>query len=714
MTSKISYFKFIKADIRQRGWLAALSAVLFFLLMPVYTLLTLDGMKATAASNGGNSSFLDMASNAFPRMFNGTSLPLAITIALLGLVCAATGFSYLHSKEKQDFYQSMPLGRFRWFTVSYVSGLLMFLVPYLVFGGCTLLIGQLNGLMDPKLFIACLTAMLGGLLGFLICYHTALFAMFLTGQLVTGILASLVLFVYGSILTALYGGLVGSFFKTWSHSSPNKLSYVLNYSSPASLYVCINTGTTYRGLGSTTIVCTLLCIVFLLACSLILCRYYPAEAAEHAIAFPKSAPVIKILIAMPTALFAGLLADSLNSNTENLWIIFISILTVVLLCLMIEFIYHRDLRQILSGKISTAVSVGGVLIILFLLQFDVFGYDSYLPKENNITNMSIYCDSFSNYFSYPESYQSINYDQLTAPGAAIKNYAPLYQLAKTGVENEKQGITPSAIDQGKHRDAENITLRFGLSKKRSVYRKYAVDRTKLLDAMRQLCKSETYRKELFPVFHLDRKEILQISAQDIYYHLSKLSLSREQQNQLLDAYEKDVLNVDISTLANDAPLGELWVELPDRNTSGTDDSSAISDASDKSSDSGNATIMLGRLYVYSSYRNTLNLLNQFGYTFRTKIDPEDVLLMTYYPNEDIGETPTANHARPNENDFTSGSGVNITKPDKMEKLLSEITYGEGGGLLGMDKSVQGGVEITFRGDSSVNGYPLHDSTETSP
>ncbi len=42
MISKISYIKLIREDIRHRGWLAALSGVLLFLSMPVYTLIYLD------------------------------------------------------------------------------------------------------------------------------------------------------------------------------------------------------------------------------------------------------------------------------------------------------------------------------------------------------------------------------------------------------------------------------------------------------------------------------------------------------------------------------------------------------------------------------------------------------------------------------------------------------------------------------------------------
>ena len=50
MTSKISsYIKLIRSDIRHRGWLAALSCILFFLLMPVYIMLYLSAYTENAS-----------------------------------------------------------------------------------------------------------------------------------------------------------------------------------------------------------------------------------------------------------------------------------------------------------------------------------------------------------------------------------------------------------------------------------------------------------------------------------------------------------------------------------------------------------------------------------------------------------------------------------------------------------------------------------------
>ena len=53
-------------------------------------------------------------------------------IFLLAVLCAATGYGHIHSREKLDFYHSLPLRRMQWFSISYLSGLLIFLIPYLI------------------------------------------------------------------------------------------------------------------------------------------------------------------------------------------------------------------------------------------------------------------------------------------------------------------------------------------------------------------------------------------------------------------------------------------------------------------------------------------------------------------------------------------------------------------------------------------------------
>ena len=689
MTSKILYFKFIESDIRHRGWLAALTAVLSFLLMPVYALITLDTMKQQ--SSGGDQS-LEWISNVLPQMLSGAGRrPLTVFILVIAVICAVTGFSYLHSREKQDFYHGMPLSRMQWFMISYTGGLLIFLVPYLLFGFGTMLVGYASGLMTGNVPGLCITALLGGILGFLICYHTSILAMFLTGRIVTGVLASLVLLVYGTVIISLFDGLATQFFATW-YNMIHFGDKIQDYSSPAMLYTKVLAGLTYRPVSLPLTIFSVLAALLLLGAALILYRHYPAEAAENAIAFRTLAPVIKILIAVPTSLFISLFVTSLQLQDSKRWIIIISIMAVIILCMLIEFIYHRDIGKVFSGKISSGISVSAVIVILCILQLDLSGYDTYLPKENKLDNMSVYADPFSGYFIYPESLQAVFYDQLTAKNAAITDYAPLYQLADSGIQNTQNKITPKTVDyESSSFDYLNISVRYGLKNGKDIYRKYAVDRTELLNTLSQLCESETYRKELFPVFHLNKEDVLRISVQDLYYQHTALPLSRDQQDQLLEAYEKDVLAVNVADLQYESPLGELIVELPNEFSA------------EDSYPAGTQTTQLGQLYIYKTYTNTLKLLDKYGITLRSQIAPEDVTMLTYYPNIDSQDELTA---KSEIKEYASGKGIPITDPDKISQLLEQITYDECPGILGNRLNAKGSVEITLAGQAYPNTYVI--------
>ena len=147
MTSKISYSKFIKEDIRHRGWLAVLSAVLLLLCVTVSAMLLLE-TSLTNITDTGLEEQLRIFRNTFPALLNGSySLPLAALLLLLGVLCAVTGFSYLHSRERTDFYHSLPLSRRQLFFISYLSGLLIFFVPYLTACLLTILAGSGYGFM---------------------------------------------------------------------------------------------------------------------------------------------------------------------------------------------------------------------------------------------------------------------------------------------------------------------------------------------------------------------------------------------------------------------------------------------------------------------------------------------------------------------------------------------------------------------------------------
>lgn len=160
MISKISYIKLIREDIRHRGWLAALSGVLLFLSMPVYTLIYLD-------SYSEDPEVLKEFADTFSGFINGyNSAFLIILIGILAFAVGISGFQFMHKKEKLDFYHGLALKRHQLFAISYLAGLFLFLIPYIVCTVLTILVGAVKGIMTLSLAGECFLTMGTGILAF--------------------------------------------------------------------------------------------------------------------------------------------------------------------------------------------------------------------------------------------------------------------------------------------------------------------------------------------------------------------------------------------------------------------------------------------------------------------------------------------------------------------------------------------------------------------
>ena len=172
MTSKISYSKFIKEDIRRRGWLLVLSAVLLLLCVTVSTLLMLEASLSNVSQDELAEQW-NIFRAIFPGLLNGSyNLLLFAALLLLGGLCAVTG-------EQTDFYHSLPLSRRQLFFISYLGGLLIFLVPYLAASLLAVLAGFAHGFFTLPVLGRCFLSVLGGTLAFLMVYHLMILAMML-------------------------------------------------------------------------------------------------------------------------------------------------------------------------------------------------------------------------------------------------------------------------------------------------------------------------------------------------------------------------------------------------------------------------------------------------------------------------------------------------------------------------------------------------------
>ena len=712
---------------------------LLFLSMPVYTLIYLD-------SYSEDPEVLKEFADTFSGFINGyNSAFLIILIGILAFAVGISGFQFMHKKEKLDFYHGLALKRHQLFAISYLAGLFLFLIPYIVCTVLTILVGAVKGIMTLPLAGECFLTMGTGILAFLLIYHTCIFAGMLTGRSVTMFLGTLVIGVYPSLVLTLLPSLRDAFFQTTYNvhdSIPEKLS---EYLSPFPLFIrMLEQNNSYSNVFMIT--AALVLIVLLLAASIMLYRIYPSESAGNALAFKFTPPVFKVLISIPTAVFISLLVKSFIGASGTKWIIILSMLAIVLLCGLIEFIYWQDLKMLLKGWRSSVIAIGFVAVLLAVFQFDFTGYDTYLPKEEKIARIGTLPDSFASYFWYPEDYTS---EDDRESFVLSDDVDVLYNLAQSGIENVKKGITPNTLYSSQtsmqtDKDSDNYICAafcFELESGKKVYRNYCVSYNETLEAFTKLCQKEDYRKELFPIFHVEKENVSSVSLQDIYITPEELLLTAEQRTELLSAYEKDVLNTDIRKLGSEVPIGEFSLTIrhvPNKETNtnqpfhswvnGTREwNAAVNTAfpvTSSEDETNYKTFSIGSLYIYEDYENTLSCLEKYGYKIKRLIRAEDIDSVTLYlsgdsmknkkwndllasfssaKDENNSDPDKAAYEQSDEKDATSM--FTITAPEDF-RLLAEHLYLNPSDFLDRGGTSRDYAEVTFKKENNTFTYLL--------
>ena len=465
--------------------------------------------------------------------------------------------------------------------------------------------------------------------------------------------------------------------------------------------------------------------MILLAAAFAVYRIYPSESAGNPLAFPRTAAVIKVLVCVPAAVFSCFFIKSFMGIQGTKWILALSLLAAVLICAVIEFIYQQDLRMLLRGWRSSLISVAGVLILLSVYQFDLFGYDAWLPKEEKVESVSFRPESFWGYFEYIEMLTSDGGDMNRTGYAGSESESGkevLLELARAGISGLDQGITPETLDYSPAGSemAEgyiNTLFCYKMKSGREVVRRYCLERESVLNALERLSEDEGFRRELFPVFQADEDQVSAVWLRDIYGMAQDLKLDKEQRKALIEAYKKDVMEVEMKTLAEETPIGELMLDYPDGSTVYTRDGGTTVRADSLDTETGRANVITaGSFYLYKGYANTLACLEEYGYTIREQIDPADVSSITLYlSGESLQDGRFADLlsqlSSVEEISYDDGSGeftdreITVRSREDVSAVLEHLVlYNQG--ILGNGWSMEDYADIDFNSGSGAYSYQL--------
>lgn len=554
MTSKISCIKFIKEDLRQRAWLIAILTTVTFLFQPMMLVIGINTRKQWLSDLSIEFTNKDFKQWLFNFMGFGNNT-LIFCVILFAVLCGVSGFYYLHSKEKLNLIHSLPIRREKLFFIQFVSGFLIFLIPFTLNFLISLLNISFQGLLSLKLLKISFSAFGIHILFFLCLYTLSIFAMIMTGKLLTGLVLTLSLLTYGTLLLSLFRLLASRFFSTYfMEITPYYFPtlYVTangsdGFSSPVLAYLSALNQTAENRIPYGLLVFAFIITIVFLSLSVLLYRLRPTEAAGKSIAFSKAESILKILLSVPLGIFSAYYLNSLSGEDSNdIIFLILSVLFTFIFAIVIEFIYTLNFRHLFAKKGALLFSVLLTFGTVAIYHFDLFKYDNYIPKKNEIENMSVYLDEFNTRFRYPIFSENQTTKEFL-DSSEITNFDFIYSLAQKGAD------TFASADE----NAQYACIKYHLKNGRTIYRNYLINETDTQSCAKQLLNDRYYKEKLFQTDLYANTKFSSVEITDIYQNTTKLSMSKEQIGKLIDIYQEDLLNASYLDFSSVCPSGMI-------------------------------------------------------------------------------------------------------------------------------------------------------------
>ncbi len=688
MTSRSLFFKYMKENTKQRIWNLALVLLLCFFAFPVTT--ALWSSTAFRPENLNSSLPADLARTQAQRDFTRDMLrmysmkggALAFMLTIAAVVLAASGFAYLHSKKKTDFYHSLPIRREMLYAVTCLNGFLYMAVAYLGFLTIAAVMIRVKGV--PFDWGSLYLASVEHLCFFALVYMTAILSMLLTGNLVVGLLGTGVLFSWGPVICMTISAYFSEYFTTF-YGDDSFLLALSERTSPVAWYVkaCMSSQPGRMALWA------MLAAAVLFLLGMLLYRRRPSEAAGHAMAFPITEPIIRFLIAVPSSLLLGAMFHSMMY--EDGWTVFGLVCGLLLVSCIIEIIYHFDFKSLFAHKRQLLVSAVFVGVVFAIFRFDLFGYDRYLPATEKLASGGIYSDlldpdATSQYHStveYTEGWYGVTFDAMPSSTLADEMQISddqglelLHTIAAQGVHDAAQARDRFLRGGGRSYDLEegdeafhNVTIAWHLRNGRTVYRSYRVNVSGVRAALESVYDLDAYKTAMYPVLSLSADDVAGINykEEDECSHV-KLA-GADVKAALLAAYQEELKALTSETRAHEMPIAEIQFKTNEQQA-------LIQKLRDEG---GNYTLFNHYYYypIYPSFTKTIALLRACGVEVGGMVTPEKTASITLsYQGVAVSEeemAPADTELGQRQRKYLSDDSramLTVTDPEQIREILA--------------------------------------------
>lgn len=622
MTYANLFSKLLKEDLKRRTWAVALTFLAFFFSLPIGLALAMENAENTSYRmfndyrpfiNDGTmpqdqfmEKLLSLRTDVVMGQAGFGNGMAPFLMVLMAVIIGVSSFSYLHNKQKVDFYHSIPVRREVLFCSQFAGGILMVGLTY----GINLLLMTVVALAY-KVPLGSIAGPLAGswalnLLFFMLMYTTVVIAMLMTGNMVVGILASGIFFFFLPGMMLLLTAYCETFFITtarymWS-SEYSPFLWGIKYLSPFSIYMVALTSWELKELGSHVpeLFCFAAALPALTLLALQLYRMRPSEASGRAMAFKRSKSPIRMIMVTGFGLGGGIFFWVLQSKLR--WGLFGVIVSVILAHCIIEIIYHFDFKKLFSNRLQLGIALVITVLLFLSFRFDWYGYDAYIPGESKVASVSLDVESEHQWTQqqsfevrddgtlimlYPAMFEYIeenmkltDMDAVMAIVKESRDRTLAFRESRLERVNENEFFYPRAVSysviggadgptsvfiagKGEKEPAEEekffttLTVCYELKDGRKVRREYPnIPLSAVMDAYDAIYSSQEYKTGLYNIFGQNPAEI----CQALYREGDRTESAGEDRGKLeeiLAAYQADLMDLDVDARFQELPVGTI-------------------------------------------------------------------------------------------------------------------------------------------------------------
>ncbi len=567
---------------------------------------------------------------SFQYLFGISRNPLLLAATVgIAVITGVQGFSYLFSRKKIDLYHSIPVKRIQLFIPIYINGILSYVIPYIIGFIIALCVGGIYNLYTFDVLKYGIIQFTLNTLGFLFIYTFTILAVMMTGTLLVSLLACFVFFFYEPVANNIIQFLYRQFFFTFSHRSDVGIHFP-RFLSPLGVFLELGEKHLYYAFWIPKVI--FLSALFIALCIFLYC-IRASEASGKAMAFPKTKGIIKVLLLIPTGLTGGIFFQSFVYRDSMKWFLLGIAISLLLAHSVIEIIYESDYKAALHHPYSLIFSGAAIVIITSVFYFDLFQYDTYLPKEEDIASISL-SPIGANIDFYPSSssqddfdYEYIDHYTYCLNHMEITDIKDAYSLAQYGIlytkdfeKNysnlyRKDGNADFIMEESgltaNYQSTNNLVYKFTLKNGKEIYRDYSINFKEQKDLFNKIYILDEYKNVVFPLLSATQEDISYIEWRNAsgtkYQWLTK---DDTYFSQVFTTYQEELKNLTINDLETNLPICVFNVPLEQKTFQRTY-------MKEKNT-----------YYVFSSFKKTLALLEENGFPIDKIPEQRDIIKIT--------------------------------------------------------------------------------------